>query len=108
MTSFAISTTAHSTRPQHAQRAVSGEGPSRPAIITGRVLSGVGVAFLTFDAAVKLLMLPPALEGTTDLGYPVSVIFGLGLLQAFLLIAYLVPRSAVVGAILWTGYLGGA
>jgi hypothetical protein len=78
------------------------------ALWTGRVLSGLGVLFLSFDAVVKLLRLPQAIEGTTRLGYPASVIFGLGVVQVACLAFYLVPRTAVLGAVLWTGYLGGA
>lgn len=81
---------------------------SRKAIWTGRILSGFAVLFLTFDAAMKLLALPPAVEGTISLGYPAGVIFGIGLLQLICLAAYLAPRTAPIGAVLWTGYLGGA
>ncbi len=82
--------------------------PSRRAIWTGRVLSGLAMAFLTFDAVVKLLKLGPAVEGTLKLGYAESVIVPLGLIQITCLLAYALPRSAVLGAVLWTGYLGGA
>jgi hypothetical protein len=68
----------------------------------------VAVLFLLFDAVVKLSRHPAAVEGTARLGYPVSVIFTLGVLQAVCLVLYLVPRTSVLGAILWTGYLGGA
>lgn len=78
------------------------------AIWVGRILSGLGVLFLAIDAAMKLIMHPVAVKGTTELGYPASVIFGLGVLQAILLLIYVVPRTAVIGAVLWTGYLGGA
>lgn len=71
-------------------------------------MSGVAVAFLAFDAAIKVLKLPPAVEGTVQLGYPASVVFGIGVIQIVCLIVYLVPRTSVLGAILWTGYLGGA
>lgn len=82
--------------------------PATKALWTARVVSGLAVLFLAFDATVKILRLPPAIEGTSRLGYPVEVILGLGLLQLACLILYLVPRTAVLGAILWTGYLGGA
>jgi len=75
---------------------------------TGRVLSGVAVLFLTFDAAMKVFMMAPAIEGTTQLGYPASAIVPIGLIQVACLIVYLIPRTSVLGAILWTGYLGGA
>jgi DoxX-like family len=64
--------------------------------------------FLLFDASMKVLKLPAAVEGTTQLGYPESVIVPLGVLQLLCLALYLFPRTSVLGAILWTGYLGGA
>src|SRR5262249_21669655 len=82
--------------------------PSTRARWVGRVLSGLAVVFLLFDATVKLLELPMAVEATTQLGYPASVVIPLGLIEVGCLIAYLVPRASVLGAILWTGYLGGA
>jgi len=74
----------------------------------GRVMSGVAVLFLVMDATFKLLELPAAVEASTQLGYPASVMFGLGLLELALLAVYLVPRTSPLGAVLWTGYLGGA
>jgi DoxX-like protein len=74
----------------------------------GRIVSGLAVLFLLFDAAVKVAQLPLAVEATTQLGYPQSVIFGLGVIEFACLIVYLVPRTSVLGAVLWTGYLGGA
>jgi hypothetical protein len=75
---------------------------------SGRTLSALAVLFLLFDATIKLLQLPVAVEGTKKLGYPANVVFILGVIQLVCLIVYLVPRTAVLGAILWTGYLGGA
>lgn len=74
----------------------------------GRVLSGFAVLFLTFDAAIKLLRLPMAMDGTTELGYPAGVVLPLGVLQVVCLALYVIPRTSVLGAVLWTGYLGGA
>ena len=74
----------------------------------GRVLSGLGVLFLAFDAGFKLLQSPVAVEGTVALGYPASALLEIGVIQVICLIVYLVPRTSVLGAILWTGYLGGA
>jgi hypothetical protein len=81
---------------------------SRKQIIAGRVLSGVAVLFLLFDAFGKLMRPVQVVEGTTQLGWPVSVILPLGIIQAVLLVLYLYPRTSVLGAILWVGYLGGA
>lgn len=81
---------------------------SRTQIRTGRVLSGIAVLFLLFDAIGKLMLPEAVVKGTTELGWPVDVIFTLGVIQVVCLIAYLIPRTAFLGAILWTGYLGGA
>lgn len=74
----------------------------------GWVLIGLAGAFLTFDTVGKLLKLAPVIEGTTQLGYPASAILPLGLLQLFCLALFLLPRTSVIGAVLLTGYLGGA
>ena len=82
--------------------------PGKRVVWTGRILSSLVVLFLTFDIAIKLLRLPVAVEGTQQLGYPASTVLPIGLIGLACLILYLVPRTAVLGAILWTGYLGGA
>ena len=74
----------------------------------GRGLSALGAAFLTFDASVKLLALSIAADTTAKLGWPVELMPAIGAIEIVCLIAYLVPRTAFIGAILWTGYLGGA
>ena len=74
----------------------------------GRVLSGLAVLFLVFDASLKVLKLPQAVEATTQLGYSESVMVWLGAIEIVCLVLYLIPRTSGVGAILWTGYLGGA
>jgi NADH:ubiquinone oxidoreductase subunit 6 (subunit J) len=81
---------------------------SNKAIWTGRILSGIAVLFLAFDAVLKLMNVPEAIKGTEQLGYKASVIVPLGILQLIILTIYLIPRTSVLGAILWTGYLGGA
>jgi hypothetical protein len=81
---------------------------SNKVVWTGRVLSGIAVLFLAFDAGMKVLALPQAVEGTVALGYPAGVLVPLGIIQVILLALYLIPRTAPLGAILWTGYLGGA
>ncbi len=82
--------------------------PSRRAVVAGRISSGVGALFMAFDAAMKVLQAAPAMEGTAQLGYPTSVVLWLGVVQLVCLALYLIPRTAVLGAVLWTGYLGGA
>jgi hypothetical protein len=81
---------------------------SRKQVITGRVLTTLATLFLLFDLIGKLMKPAAVVEGTTQLGWPASVIVPLGIVQLICLILYLVPRTSVLGAILWTGYLGGA
>ena len=81
---------------------------SNKQVWTGRVFSALAVLFLTMDAVMKMIVVPEAVKGTGQLGWPVSSIVPLGILQAILLIIYVMPRTSVLGAILWTGYLGGA
>lgn len=73
-----------------------------------RILSGLAIAFLTFDTGMKLLQAPAAMQGTTELGYPASSVLTIGVIQLACLVAYVMPRTAVLGAVLLTGYLGGA
>jgi hypothetical protein len=80
----------------------------RATVWTGRVLSGLAALFLSFDAVAKLLQLAPVMEGTVKLGYPPSCVLWLGGVLLTSVIAYLVPRTSVLGAVLLTGYLGGA
>jgi hypothetical protein len=81
---------------------------SRAALWTGRILSGIAVLFMLFSASMKLFVLDPAVESFAQLGYPTGVTFGIGVLELGCTLAYLWPRTAVYGAILLTGYLGGA
>ena len=82
--------------------------PSRRSLIVGRVLSGLGIAFLAFDGSYKLFASEESLRATADLGWPIETVVPLGILQLILLAIHLVPRTAILGAVLWTGYLGGA
>jgi hypothetical protein len=82
--------------------------PSPKAVWIGRALSGLAVTFLTMDAGIKLLRLPVAMEGTMKVGFPASAVLVIGILQLICLALYLIPRTAIIGAVLWTGYLGGA
>jgi hypothetical protein len=74
----------------------------------GRFISGFAALFLLFDAVIKVLRHPMAVETTVQLGYPADVIALLGVIELMCLVLYLVPQTSLVGAILWTGYLGGA
>ena len=81
---------------------------SRRVRAAGRVLTGLAVLFLLFDISVKLFVSPEAVDATAKLGWPSHLLPFLGLIEAACLVLYLVPRTAPLGAVLWTGYLGGA
>ena len=74
----------------------------------GGILSGLPVLFLLLDGVMKLLKPVPVVEATVRLGYPESVILGLGILLLICTVMYVIPRTSILGAILLTGYLGGA
>jgi hypothetical protein len=81
---------------------------SARALWAGRVLSGIAVLFLTFDTFIKFSGAKEAVEGTTQLGWQPHHLPILGAIELVCLVLYLVPRTAPLGALLWTGYLGGA
>ena len=74
----------------------------------GRLISGLAVAFLIFDSIGKLLRVAPVIDGTRQLGYSPDIVFGLGVTLLSCVLVYLLPRTSVLGAVLLTGYLGGA
>ncbi|HJW32496.1 MAG TPA: DoxX family protein [Holophagaceae bacterium] len=82
--------------------------PSPKALWTGRVLTALPSLLLAFSAVMKLRKSPEVLQGFTHLGLPPSLILPLGILELACVIIYLIPRTAVLGAILVTGYFGGA
>ena len=81
---------------------------SRRARIAGRILSGIAVSFLLVDLSFKFFVSPEAVKGTAELGWQLHHMPVLGAIQLVCLVLYLVPRTAPLGAVLWTGYLGGA
>jgi hypothetical protein len=88
--------------------AVSQAHPSSGRVWTGRVLSGLAVLFLAFDTAIKLLRVSEAVDTTVRLGYPAHLVPVIGGIQLVCLVLYVVPRTSILGAVLLTGYLGGA
>ncbi|WP_378944703.1 DoxX family protein [Mesorhizobium sp. ANAO-SY3R2] len=90
------------------QSAIENPAISNGALWTGRVLSGVLVAFLVFDAAIKLVPLQVVIDTTAALGFPPELARTLGVLTLACTALYAWPRTSILGAILLTGYLGGA
>lgn len=78
------------------------------ALWTGRILSGLVVVFLLFDGAIKLIPLDVVIETSRQLGIPPNLAFTLGVLTLLGTVLYAYPKTAALGAILLTGYLGGA
>ena len=84
------------------------DGGNKKRLWTGRILSGLVVAFLLFDAIVHIVKPSPVVESFAQLGYPLSAAVPLGVIELILIALYAIPRTSVLGAILLTGYLGGA
>ena len=81
---------------------------SKKVLWTGYVLSALPTLFLLMDSVMKLLKLEVVVKTTVQLGFPESVIVGLGIVLLACVILYVIPGTSVLGAILLTGYLGGA
>lgn len=82
--------------------------PGSRATWTARILAGLAVSLLSFDTALKLFQLRPATESAAELGFPPGAFLWIGWFELACLASYLVPRTAPLGAVLWTGFLGGA
>jgi hypothetical protein len=74
----------------------------------GNVLTALILVALAADITFKLIQAPQSVQGTVQLGYPTSAVLTIGLLQLVCFILYVIPATAPVGAILFTGYFGGA
>ena len=84
------------------------QSSSKPLVWTGRVMTTLVAMFMLLDGVMKLIQPTFVLEGTKQLGYPESCLIGLGIVLTASTLLYLIPRTSVLGAILLTGYLGGA
>jgi len=80
----------------------------RVALRIGRIVTAVPVLFLVFDSVIKLIVAGPVVTAFGELGYPVHLASVIGALELVCLSLYLVPRTSLLGAVLLTGYLGGA
>jgi uncharacterized membrane protein YphA (DoxX/SURF4 family) len=74
----------------------------------GRIISALPVLLLLFSGVMKLMKPPSVLQGFAGYGYPESLIVVIGLLEIACTVIYAIPRTSILGAILLTGYLGGA
>jgi hypothetical protein len=81
---------------------------SKPSLWTGRALSTLAVLFMLMDAGMKIVHPAFVLQVNAQLGFPASTLLGIGLVLLAFTVLYVVPRTSILGAILLTGFLGGA
>jgi DoxX-like family len=75
---------------------------------TGWILTGIPALFLLLDTVIHLIEIPPVVEAFVQLGYSPTLARPIGVIELVCLVLYMIPRTSVLGAILLTGYLGGA
>jgi len=78
------------------------------AVWTGRIISGLVVVFLLFDSITKIMLNPYVLKASANLGYGAGSIQAIGIILLACVVIYVIPRTSILGAVLLTGYLGGA
>src|SRR5258707_4586127 len=83
-------------------------GNSKGMLWTGWILTALSTLFMLMDGIMKLFKPAFVVEATIKLGYPESTIVGIGIALTISTFIYIIPRTSVLGAILLTGYLGGA
>ena len=93
------------TKPDTVQRSASIKALM---LWAGRVMSALPVLMLLFSGVMKLMKPAPVVEGFAHLGYPASLALGLGIIELTCIVVYVIPRTSMLGAVLLTGYLGGA
>ena len=81
---------------------------SKKGLWAGRILSALPALMLLLSGVMKLAKPASVVEGFAHFGYPEHVILGIGIIEIVCTVLYLVPRTSILGAILLTGYLGGA
>jgi DoxX-like family len=82
--------------------------PAKGSLWTGRILTGLLAVLLLFDVAMKIAPPPSVRAQSAQMGFAPAMLAGIGVVLLVSLVIYLVPRTSVLGAILLTGYLGGA
>jgi hypothetical protein len=81
---------------------------SKTKLWAGRIITALPVLFLVFDGVTHIMQIAPVVDSLHQLGYPVSLAVGLGILELVCVVIYVLPSTSILGAILLTGYLGGA
>lgn len=81
---------------------------SGTAIWSGRIISGLVTAFMIFDGTIHIMKPAPVVQGFAQLGFPIRLAVPLGVVSLACALLYAIPQTSILGAILLTGYLGGA
>lgn len=87
---------------------VTATAPGKAAVWVGRVMTAIPSLMMLMSASMKLQQTPQVLEGWAKGGFPASILVPVGIIEVLAVVVYLVPRTAVLGAILVSGYLSGA
>ena len=74
----------------------------------GRIITAVAVLFLLFDSVTKLMKVAPVMEAFARQGYPLGIARPIGIVLLVCVAVYVIPPTSILGAVLLTGYLGGA
>ena len=90
------------------QTAGSSGSISMKSVWAGRIISGLITAFLLFDAVIHLMKPAPVVEAFAKLNFPLSLSVPLGIVELLCVVLYVIPSTSILGAVLLTGYLGGA
>jgi hypothetical protein len=90
------------------QTAGSRSSTSKKSVWTGRIISCFITAFMIFDAVIHLMKPAPVVEGFAKLNFPLRFAVRLGIIELLCVVLYVIPSTSILGAILLTGYLGGA
>jgi hypothetical protein len=90
------------------QSATQTQTASKTQLWAGRIMTALPVLFLLFDGVTHLMKIAPVVESFNQLGYPLSLALGMGILELVCVVVYVIPSTSILGAILLTGYLGGA
>ncbi len=89
-------------------RVTETSGGSKQMMLAGRILTVLTALFMLMDGVMKIVKPAQVLEANVRLAYPVSTLSGIGIALIVCTVIYLIPRTAILGAVLLTGYLGGA
>ena len=81
---------------------------SKKKLWTGRIMSGLAILFLVFDGFTKVIKVPAVMQASAQHEYPVGLIPVIGIVLLVCTLLYAIPRTSILGALLLTGYLGGA